>query len=115
MTVKEFLESTFDPENPYQVRDRVTCHDGYSISIQGGTVGHYCSPRQHVNEYEQVELGYPSTADDELIEYAEDGSDLTGTVYGYVPIEVIESIIAKHGGIVDFSQDFEPTEQTQAE
>lgn len=101
MTVKEYLESTFDPNNKYQVRDRVTCADGFSISIQGGTVGHYCSPRNHDNHYIEVELGYPSIAEDELIRYAEDDSDLTGSVYGYVPIEIIESIIAKHGGILE--------------
>jgi len=99
MTVKEFLKSTFDPNDPYQVRNPVVCADGYSVSIQGGTRTHYCSPRQHVNQYDAVELGFPSMGDDELIQYAEDQSDLTGTVYGYVPIEVVEAVVAKHGGI----------------
>lgn len=100
MTVKEYLESTFDNKNQYQVRDRVKCSDGYSVSIQGGTYTHYCSPRRHVNRYEEVELGFPSMVDEELMEYAEDKSDPTDTVYGYVPIDVIEAVIAKHGGIV---------------
>ncbi|WP_271751551.1 hypothetical protein [Cohnella sp. JJ-181] len=107
MTVKDWLESTFDPNDPYQVRERVTCVDGYSVSIQGGTRTHYCSPRQHVNRYDEVELGYPSSADDELIPYAEDPNDLTGSVFGYVPIAVVEAVITKHGGIVT-----EPTPPT---
>lgn len=38
--------------------------------------------------------------EDELInEYAEDDSDYTNTVYGYVPIEIVEELINKHGGI----------------
>ena len=100
MTVKEFLESTFNSSNKYQVRAKAICADGYSVSIQGGTHGHYCSPRTHTNVYEAVELGYPSAIDVELLEYAEEPNDPTGSVYGYVPIDVIEAVIAKHGGIV---------------
>lgn len=37
--------------------------------------------------------------EDELInEYAE-GLDYTDTAYGYVPIEIVEKLIEKHGGI----------------
>jgi len=100
MAVKEFLEATFDSDDKYQVRDRAICADGYSVSIQGGTHTHYCLPRTHVNEYEAVELGYPSMADEELIQYAENQDDPTGSVYGYVPISVIELVISKHGGIL---------------
>ena len=32
-------------------------------------------------------------------EYAEDDWNYTETVYGYVPIEVVEKLIEKHGGI----------------
>lgn len=31
--------------------------------------------------------------------YREDDLDYTDTVYGYVPIEVVEKLIEKHGGI----------------
>lgn len=30
-----------------------------------------------------------------------DPSDPTGTVYGYVPIEVVESLVEKHGGMIE--------------
>lgn len=33
------------------------------------------------------------------MEYCENPENPTDTVYGYVPIEVIEEIITKHGGI----------------
>lgn len=49
-------------------------------------------------DYEEVELGYPSNEDELINDYAED-DDYTGTVYGYVPIEVVEKLIEKHGGI----------------
>ena len=101
MSVIEFLESSFDPSKPYLVRARICCKDGFSISVQGGTEFHYCSPRRHCNQYIEVELGFPSAEDPLLEDYAEDPSDPTGTVYGYVPIEVVESLIEKHGGMVE--------------
>lgn len=101
MNVTDFLKSTFDPFNPYLVRPRIYCKDGFSISVQGGTEFHYCTPRKHCNQYECVELGFPSAEDPLLEDYAEDPSDQTGTVYGYVPIEVVESLIEKHGGMIE--------------
>ena len=100
MNVTNFLKSTFDPSNPYQVRPRICCKDGFSISVQGGTEFHYCIPRKHCNQYDEVELGFPSAADPLLEDYAEDPSDPTGTVYDYVPIEVVESLVEKHGGMI---------------
>lgn len=100
ITAKEFLKMTFDSRNPFQVRLPVICKDGFTISIQGGTEYHYCFPRRHCCEFEEVELGYPSQYDDIIEGYAEDGN-YTRTVYGYVPIELVEKLIEKHGGIVD--------------
>lgn len=57
-------------------------------------------PRRHCCEFENVELGFPSQYDDIIKEYAED-DNYTRTVYGYVPIELVEKLIEKHGGIVD--------------
>jgi hypothetical protein len=97
-TVKEYLESTFS-ENEYENRSRIECNDGFSISVQGGTKYHYCSPRKHCNVYNEVELGYPSKPDILITKYAEDNTNLTDTVYGYVPIAIVEELIQKHGGI----------------
>jgi hypothetical protein len=36
----------------------------------------------------------------ELMEYAEDPVDPTGTVYGWVPVELVNKLIDKHGGII---------------
>jgi len=100
MEVVEFLERTYTGEN-YSTRERIVCKDGFNISVQGGTSGHYCTPRKMCNEYDRVELGFPSEADDLISGYAEDKEDLTGTVYGYVPIEIVEELIKKHGGIIN--------------
>lgn len=100
MTVKNYLESTYNPSDEYAIRKPIVCADGFFVSIQGGTHFHYCTPRKHCNEYETVELGFPSAKDNYIMEYAEDPSDPTGTVYGWVPIDLVETLIEKHGGII---------------
>ena len=80
-------------------RPRLYCNDGYSISVQASSF-HYCRPRlDGIQNYESVELGFPSTEDELINDYAKDNSDYTKTVYGYVPIEISEELINKHGGI----------------
>ena len=106
MTIKEFLATTikshkhpFSDEIIQENRPRLLCNDGFSISVQASSF-HYCKPRlDGIQDYESVELGFPSMEDELINEYAEDYSDYTGTVYGYVPIEVVERLIEKHGGI----------------
>lgn len=98
MTVKEFMEKTF-VNNEYNVRAKAVCEDGYMVSIQGGTGVHYCRPRELSNCYEELELGFPSILDDELAKYAE-VIGTCETIFGYVPISVVESVISKHGGII---------------
>ncbi len=100
MKAIEWLEKTYGIENSeYPVRPYVFCKDGYGISIQGGDAGKYCNPREKCNTYYSVELGFPNKADDIIYHMAENPEDLTKTIYGYVPIETVEDLIAKHGGI----------------
>jgi hypothetical protein len=99
LQVEMFLKSTFDPCDIYQVRDRLVCNDGFSVSVQGGTEFHYCLPRMHTNEYEYVELGFPSEPSDLILQFAEDSKHPERTVYGFVPIEIVEQLIQSHGGI----------------
>ena len=108
-----------------EVRPRIVCNDGFSVSVQASE-HMYCKPRytqwqsedgwQVINGsywtsskiprnfetdrfalYESVELGYPSEEDELINEYAED-DDYTNTVYGYVPVNVVEQLVEKHGG-----------------
>lgn len=81
-------------------RPRAYMNDGFSISIQASTYT-YCFPRfNDLDEYKSVELGFPSCEDELINEYAEDPRFYTNTVYGYVPVEVVDELIKKHGGIV---------------
>ena len=114
------------PGHYYQeIRPRIVCNDGYSVSVQASECM-YCEPRyvqwqnengwqvingnywsssriprkfetDHFTPYESVELGYPSAADELIFEYAE-GEDYTNTVYGCVPVKIVEQLIEKHGG-----------------
>ena len=69
------------------------------MSVQANS-GSYCTPRNGgTGPWSQVEVGYPSSKEELLMPYAEDAYDPTGTVYGYVPIGVVDEVIATHGGI----------------
>ena len=106
MTVKDWLAKSIETNVYYDGigeiqanRPRLYCNDGYSISVQASAF-HYCSPRLNgLQDYKSVELGYPSAEDELINEYAENALNYTDTVYGYVPIEVVEKLIEKHGGI----------------
>ena len=79
---------------------RLFCKDGFSVSVQASEF-HYCYPRINgANKYETVELGYPNAEDLLIADYAEDDTDLTDTIYGFVPVHIVNELIKKHGGIV---------------
>jgi hypothetical protein len=77
---------------------RLYCEDGFNISIQA-TALHYCMPKDDDAYYLKVELGFPSERDSLLDIYQENsGMDPTQSVYPYVPVEVVNQLIDKHGG-----------------
>lgn len=77
---------------------KIFCCDGFSMSIQASQ-NHYCSPREDEGPYTAVEVGYPSEKEEKLMEYAENPSRPTDTVYGYVPVQLVNQIIDDHGGV----------------
>ena len=79
------------------VAKRVICEDGFSMSVQASW-GAYCSPRTNIAVWDTVEVGYPSAYEANIIEYAEEEDSPLTTIYGYVPVEIVDQIIAKHGG-----------------
>ncbi len=109
MTANEFIKKTrethryvFDGEVILEaIRPRVICADGYSVSMQVGD-GLYSTPRKYgADYYTTVELGYPNMEDELINIYAEDNYDYTETVYPYVPVEIVDKLFEKHGGIVN--------------
>ena len=102
MNAKEFMDATYK-RDVYNIRPRAVCADGFSMSIQGGTRGHYCVPRKLCREYQKVEIGFPSEIEPLLLPYAEEEETPTETVYGFVEMDVVEEVVKKHGGIIDYA------------
>lgn len=84
----------------FPLADRIVCSDGFSLSVQA-THGAYCSPRRNLGPWYEVEVGFPSDVPDLIMCYAEEEYAPTNTVYAYVPIELVERLIEKHGGPSD--------------
>jgi len=110
-----------------KVRHHITCADGFTVSVQASET-HYCKPRitqyydgEHWQKeildkwgmygsgvfeakdsftpYETVEIGYPSSVEPDILDFADGADDPTDTVYGYVPVEIVDKVLEKHGGI----------------
>lgn len=98
------LEYFSDPKNLMQskipMRKKIVCQDGFTMSVQASST-HYSYPRVDFAPYHsEYEVGYPSEAEELLSLYAENPERPTDTVYGYVPDDVINQVIEKHGGIL---------------
>jgi hypothetical protein len=83
------------PESGLIQRRYMRCADGFEMSVQASN-SHYCSPRNDFGPYGSVEVGYPNRPE-ALLEPYSDGYG--GDVFGWVPVAVIEQIVAKHGGL----------------
>jgi hypothetical protein len=94
MNLEEFVKET----GVSKMRPRIVCVDGFFMSVQG-SVGHYCSPRKDADEFTSMEIGFPSQDEELIASLAENKTALTETVYGWVPCELIQQVIDKHGGI----------------
>jgi hypothetical protein len=107
ITAEDLCRYVNRPEGaPFKPVPRIKCASGLVLSVQVGS-GLYCTPRvDHAVEYTEVEVGFPSSGITELMPYAEgagydDPIDYVGTVYPYVPIEIVVGIINRHGGCED--------------
>ncbi len=104
-TVAEYLLQ-HRPANADQYSDgfwvapRITCRDGFSLSVQVHA-GAYCSPRDGFGpDWHEAEIGFPSDRPTEAVmAYAETPEEPSDTVYGYVPMNLIEELVQLHGGI----------------
>lgn len=101
MTIQEFMKNTYRVKsNEIQsLRPLLVCNDGFNMSVQASRT-HACSPQMAGNiEYYSVEIGFPSQEDELLTPYADNEDDLTNAVYAYVPVDIVNKVIEKHGGI----------------
>lgn len=87
-----------------RITARLLLADGTSLSIQASD-GHYCAPRCDMNEfseYHEFEIGFPSSHIAEIETYKDGTDEQQQSVFGYVPVEVINSLIEARGGVVGF-------------
>lgn len=97
---QKWLDEALITKQITPMRRKAKCADGFEVSIQASQF-HYCTPRDNSGEYWEVELGFPTMEPTkEIIEFAENSTDLTETVYGYVPIELVDALIESHGGLI---------------
>lgn len=83
-----------------KLNQQVVCADGFAMSVQANANA-YCRPKMTgAPVYQEVEVGFPSVEEPMLMQWAEDAHDPTGTVYAWVPVQVVTNVIAKHGGVV---------------
>lgn len=99
MTINEI----FSGLAPYRsgitrVRKAIKCADGFTMSVQASS-SHYCEPRDDEGPWISFEIGFPSEREELIIRWAENPDIPTDTVYGWVPSDVIEEVIEKHGGL----------------
>lgn len=94
--------------------NKIQCADGFTLSVIAGA-GTYCIPRpdwpfgentpeDYPGPYTHVEVGFPSERPEPWAvweEYVESPESPTGTVYAFVPAEVVRDLIQLHGGEVD--------------
>ena len=88
-------------------RTRIILADGESVSVQANEYC-YCHPRSDMSwsdldyydvPYYEYEIGFPSFVASEWMEYAEQSEKPTDTVYGYVPVDLVQKVLDTHGGI----------------
>ena len=77
----------------------IVCADGFNMSVQASEAA-YSKPRNNSGPYTAVEVGFPSREDSILLQYAENPERPTESVYGWVPIDIVQLCIEAHGGMV---------------
>lgn len=103
MTLDQFLLKYRVFNSVWFTKNRLVCNDGFSISVQCGCHA-YCIPKENNSDpayYIAFELEFPNQSDDLIIDYAEEYDRPTKTIYAFVAREIVEELIAKHGGIKD--------------
>lgn len=100
----EWLKKTYVKKDGNDlIRPMAHCKDGFSISIQAAQNA-CCRPRvTYGGPYRKVELRYPSEPEPLIFDYDYDPNDIyiSHAYYPYTPVEVVDEIIKKHGGIED--------------
>lgn len=82
----------------YPYHPRIFCKDGFNFSAQANRIA-YCEPRDDKGPWQSVEILFPSEKDHLILAWADDPESPTRTVYNYVPLDIVDDLVEKHGGI----------------
>jgi len=77
---------------------RLTCKDGFWLSVQGDR-DKYSKPREkcyNAYAYDSMEIMASELLPPNFKKYLDNEKN---RIYGYVPVEMIESLLASHGGV----------------
>ncbi len=103
ISLELWLDKTLNSLKIGSLRPRAECKDGFSISIQDGSNGfpHNSTINPYTGEIETLDLAYPSSDDcEEIWDYAYDKAIYTDSVYPFVPVDLVDRLITRHGGII---------------
>lgn len=98
--IQNFLKKTFYMKfGNMAVRPHIVCKDGFTFSVQASD-SHYCYPRANLEDeaYETCEIGCLPYETPCLTPFAEDPKKPLETVYGQVPLALVDEVIQSHGG-----------------
>lgn len=94
MNTQEFLHE-YPTTDTNKVRPHIFCKDGLELNVQASS-GHYCAPREdNAGEYTHVEVLCPLLTVRSLCKYSS-----RGDVCAMVPVEAVDNVIKRHGGVV---------------
>jgi hypothetical protein len=98
MTLNEYIATEKDKATHATLPiAAVVCIDGFTISVQASR-HHYCEPRENDGPWTHVECGFPSEAVPTIEDYKDGDDNDCESVFAGVPIELVEELIASHGG-----------------
>lgn len=104
-TTNEWLKAAprLSPQH-LSARRRAVCKSGLSLSIQASR-WHYCSPKQdNASSYTMVEAGFPEKNGKPVRLRSLGPAESRGSpVWGYVPVETLDRLLRRNGGIVGAS------------
>ena len=80
----------------------IECVDGTTLSVQAGRML-YSTPRNNLGPYSAVEVGFPSAEPPETWRdyydgYWDEDETHTGSIFAYIPVELVREYIESHGG-----------------
>ena len=91
---RDYVNEWLDTHPGLPIAPRIHCGSGLSLSVQASPI-HYCTPRDSHGPWRKVEVGFPSRTLRTLLYWRDRDSE----VYVYVPVDKVNKIIARNGGI----------------